>query len=66
VIVVYEDKPREDYRHEAQKLAQYLSWMGDFGDVEIISEGNLFAADAVAGRPDLLARAEELGRRVFG
>jgi multimeric flavodoxin WrbA len=65
VIVVYEDRPRDDYRHEAQKLAQYLSWMGDFGEVEIISEGDLFAADAVACRPDLLARAEELGRRLF-
>jgi multimeric flavodoxin WrbA len=62
VIVVYEDDPRDDYRHEAEKLAHYLSWMGDFGDVEILSEGNLFAADAAADRPDLLARAEELGK----
>jgi multimeric flavodoxin WrbA len=66
VIVVYEDKARDDYRHEAEKLAHYLAWMGDFGDVEILSEGNLFAADAAAGRPDLLAKAEELGRRLFG
>jgi len=66
VLVVYEDDPREDYRHEAEKLAKYLAWMGDFGDVEIMSEGNLFAADSAAGRQDLLARAEQLGRNTFG
>jgi len=62
VIVTYEDKPRDDYRHEAEKLASYLAWMGDFGDVTIISEGRLGPADAAAARPDLLARAEQLGR----
>jgi len=65
VVVSYEDKPREDYRHEAQKLANYLAWMGDFGKVEIICEGNLGPRDAAARRPDLLARAEQLGRDVF-
>jgi len=64
VIVTYEDKPREDYRHEAEKLAYYLSWMGDFGQVELISEGRLGPADAVSGRPDLLQRAEAIGRRL--
>ena len=66
VIVAYEDNPRDDYRHEAQKLANYLAWMGDFGDVELMCEGNLSARDAAAGKPELLARAEELGKRVFG
>jgi len=66
VIVAYEDKPRDDYRHEAEKLANYLAWMGDFGDVELVCEGNLSARDAAAGRPDLLASAEELGKRLFG
>ena len=66
VIVTYEDKPRDDYRHEAQKLASYLAWMGDFGDVELICEGNLSARDAAAGKPELLASAEELGKRLFG
>jgi multimeric flavodoxin WrbA len=66
VIVAYEDKPRDDYRHEAQKLASYLSWMGDFGDVELICEGNLSARDAAASKPELLARVQELGKSVFG
>lgn len=65
VIVCYEDRPRNDYYHEAEKLASYLAWMGDFGKVEIVSEGNLGPRDAAAGRPDLLARAEQLGKGVF-
>jgi multimeric flavodoxin WrbA len=62
VIVTYEDRPRNDYYHEAEKLANYLGWMGDFGKVVIISEGRLGPRDAVANRPDLLARAEKLGQ----
>lgn len=64
VIVTYEDKPRKDYPHEAEKLAYYLSWMGDFGEVEAICEGRLGPADAAANRPDLLERAEVLGKRL--
>lgn len=64
IIVTYEDKPRDDYHHEAEKLAFYLSWMGNFGEVEIISEGRLGPADAAAGRSHLLERAEALGRRL--
>ena len=66
VIVTYEDKPREDYHHEAAKLANYLRWMSDFGKVEIISEGELGPRDAVKKRPDLLARVEKLGKDLFG
>lgn len=66
VIVTYEDKPREDYYHEAEKLANYLGWMGDFGKVEIISEGKLGPRDAARKRPDLLARAERIGEAQFG
>ena len=66
VIVTYEDKPRRDYRHEAAKLANYLRWMGDFDTTEIISEGKLGPKDAAKKRPDLLTRAEELGRGLFG
>ena len=66
VIISYEDTPREDYHHEAEKLAHYLAWMGDFGNVEIMCEGNLGPGDAAAGRSDLLVRAEELGKRLFG
>jgi len=66
VIVTYEDKPRDDYFQEAKILANYLGWMGDFGEVEIISEGRLGPRDAARNRPDLLARAENLGKDVFG
>jgi multimeric flavodoxin WrbA/ADP-ribose pyrophosphatase YjhB (NUDIX family) len=65
VIVAYEDQPRSDYAHEAEKLANYLAWMGDF-EVEILSEGQLGPRDAARKRPDLLARAENIGRRLFG
>jgi len=65
VIVAYEDRPREDYYHEAKKLANYLAWMGDFGKVEIVCEGNLGPRDAAARRPDLLAMAEKLGKGLF-
>ena len=65
VIVTYADTPRKDYYHEAEKLANYLGWMGDFGKVEIISEGKLGPRDAAGNRPDLLARAEKLGKDLF-
>jgi len=66
VIVTYEDKPRSDYYREAETLAHYLGWMGDFGRVEIVAEGNLGPRDAAARRPDLLARAAEVGKVLFG
>ncbi len=65
VVVTYEDAQRDDYYHEAEKLASYLAWMGDFGKVEIVCESNLGPRDAAAGRPDLLARAERLGNEAL-
>lgn len=65
VIVTYADKQRKDYYHEAEKLAKFLGWMGDFGKVEIISEGELGSRNAAENRPDLLAKAEELGKELF-
>ena len=64
IIVTYADKSRDDYRRVAEVLAAYLKWMGDFGDVEIMSESNLGPADAVAARPDLLEQAETVGRKL--
>ena len=66
VIVTYEDEPRDDYRHAAAVLANYLGWMGDFGEVGVVAEGGLGPADAAANRPDLLARVEAMGRETFG
>ena len=65
VIVTYEDHPRKDYYHEAEKLANYLGWMGDFGKVEIIAEGELGPRDAVGNKPNLLTRAEKLETDLF-
>jgi multimeric flavodoxin WrbA len=62
VILSYEDRPRDDYRHEAEKLVRYLAWMGSFSRVEVMCEAELGPPDAAAGRPDLLARAEQVGR----
>ena len=66
VIVTYEDsKPRKEYYAEAQKFVHYLSWIGEFDKIEIICEGHLGSTDAIQNRPDLLARAEKLGKELF-
>jgi len=64
VILTYEDKQREDYRREGEKIAFYLGWMGEFGTVEVIAEGNLGPPGAAAAREDLLARCRDVGRRL--
>ena len=62
VVVTYEDKPREDYLDVANRLAAYLKWMGDFEPIEVLSEGRLGPADAASNRPELLTKAQELGK----
>jgi multimeric flavodoxin WrbA len=64
IILTYEDRPRDDYREIAQRLANYFSWFGDFGTVELFVESRLGPADAASQRPDLLAKAESLGRQL--
>ncbi len=64
VIVTYEDKPRRDYLRQAKVLAGYLSWMGDFRAVEVISEGRLGPPGDAAERPELLARARQVGKGI--
>jgi multimeric flavodoxin WrbA len=64
IILTYEDRPRDDYREIAQRLANYFSWFGDFGTVELFVESRLGPADAVSQRPDLLAKAQSLGRQL--
>jgi multimeric flavodoxin WrbA len=64
ILVTYEDKPRDDYREVAQRLANYLGWMGRFEPVEVFSVGRLGPSDAAAARPDLLDQARELGKRL--
>lgn len=62
IIVTYEDHDRADYEHVAAVLARYLGWMGDFSEVEVLCEGRLDGPQAASQRPDLLARAQALGR----
>jgi len=64
VVVTYEDKPRDDYRDVADRLAGYLSWMGEFVRVAVLAEGRLGPAGAAAARDDLMARARRVGREL--
>ena len=64
IILTYEDHPRDDYRHMIQPLANYFSWFGDFGTVELLVEGRLGPPDAASQRADLLDRSRELGQQL--
>ena len=64
MIVTYVAKARDDYRKVAETVPFYLGWMGDFGEVEVMAEAGLGPVGAAASRPELLARAEALGKRL--
>jgi len=64
LIVTYADKPREDYRRSAKALISYLTWMGDFGEPQVLDAGELWEAGEVRSKPELLRRAEELGQQL--
>ncbi|MGQ9523777.1 MAG: flavodoxin family protein [Armatimonadota bacterium] len=63
VLVTYEDRSRDDYRDVADRLANYLGWMGDFV-TEVVAESGLGPVGAVTQRPEALARVRDLGRRM--
>lgn len=65
MIVTYMDKTRPDYQRVADTVPFYLGWMGDFGEVSVMAEAELGPVGAAAARPDLLAKAEALGRRLI-
>lgn len=65
MIVTYEDAPRDDYRREAGILARYMGWMGDFGQVAVVAEGNLGPSNAARKRTDLLNEMVEMGKEIF-
>ena len=65
IIVTYEDSPRRDYSYEAEKMANYLHWMGDFGEVEVVAEGNLGPVHAARDRTGLSEKLSTLGNRLF-
>jgi hypothetical protein len=64
IVVTYEDRPRDDHQEVTQRFANYFSWFGDFGKVELMVESNLGPADAVSRRPDLLEKAYSLGQQL--
>ncbi len=67
IILTYEDaKERPDYLTQAEVLAKYLRWMGNFSRVKIVCEGGLGPASAAQERTDLLERAESIGKSIFG
>ncbi|MCP5107897.1 MAG: flavodoxin family protein [bacterium] len=64
LIVTYEDNPSEYYLKVAEAQAGYLPWMGDFGEIRILSQSNLLETGAASKRPDLLEKAKETGRQL--
>jgi len=64
VIITYEDKARADYVDVARRMANYLGWMGDFGEVPILDGAKLGPPEAAAAREDLLDEARAMGRSI--
>lgn len=64
IIVTYADGPRDDYRLVADRLAAYLPWMGEFADVEVMSVARLGPPGDAAGKPELLAQARTIGKKL--
>ena len=64
IVLTYADSIRDKYLAEAQKLAHYLNWMGDFGEVSIICENSLHSSTAVLERNDIMDNAADLGRKI--
>ena len=65
IIVTYEAGPSPFYEQVAQRLVAYLPWFGPFDPVEVLAEPRLGPA-AASKRPDLLAKARDLGASLVG
>ncbi len=63
IIVSYADKSTKAYTDIVSRLAKYFNWnkRGDFGEVEVVAEGNLDSWDDWKKRPDLLAKMKKIG-----
>jgi multimeric flavodoxin WrbA len=61
ILLSYADTDREEYFKEAEKLAFYLKWMGDFNPVEILVEGGLATKDDALKRSGLRERLRNIG-----
>lgn len=64
ILVTYEADRIEFYHEAARRLAAYFNWFGRFEPVEVMAEPKLGPPDAASQRPDLLGRANALGRRL--
>jgi len=64
VVLTYEDKQRDDYTRTAEVLAGYLSWFGTFDPARTFCVPELSGPRDASKRPELLARAREIGREL--
>lgn len=64
IVVTSEAKPYDAYQTVVKSLAGYFSWMGSFGEVEVVCEGELGSVGAAAERPEVVAHAKALGRKL--
>ena len=64
LLVTYGAGPTDFYAEVARHLAGYFNWFGSFDPVEVLAEPSLGPADAARQRPELLAGATDLGRRL--
>jgi multimeric flavodoxin WrbA len=64
IIITYEAGPSDYYHEVATRLVAYFNWFGDFDPVEVMAEPRLGPPDAASKRPELLAKATELGKRL--
>jgi multimeric flavodoxin WrbA len=62
IITTSGAEPYDSYLTAIKSLAGYFAWMGDFGRVEVMCEGGLGPVGAVAEKPQLLEKAEALGK----
>ena len=64
VILTWEAGPNEFYNKMIASITNYFSWFGNFGEPGVMAESNLGPADTVSKRPNLVAKARELGARL--
>jgi multimeric flavodoxin WrbA len=63
-LIVYEDKPRKDYLRYTDIYLKYLSWFAEFVYTEALEGPRLAGPADAKDRPELISRAESMGRRL--
>jgi hypothetical protein len=64
LLLTYEDPENPYYTEMARRLGDYFPGFGEFAPAEVLAFPGLGPPGAAAARPELLARARELGRRL--